>query len=180
MGLGWRPMNTSPFPRVAAMTVFIALTAGFAFRELRPAPPAKGTPVLWEFSFSELVAKTGSADWRVLEDRIYHTLPPLSGPKRIARRIVAQVVMPDAAQAAFIKQFQEAAVAALNAQGAVIKGQIDSSRSSVDLDRGERILTQLELPRRYYTVGNVQGVADYWCVGVSGRVTVIVCLMEGL
>jgi hypothetical protein len=183
-----KPRRLDPFARsrlrlwtrALLLTAFIGFTAGFALRELNPVPEAKGTSVLWEFSFSDLVSKAGPADWKVIEDRIFDGFPPLSRSKRIARRIVAEAMMPSSAQAAFVKKVQEAAVASLAAHGAAIKGQVDSSSSSVDMHRGERIATQLELPRRYYTVGQVQGVADYWCIAGSGRVMIIVSIMEGL
>jgi hypothetical protein len=38
---------------------------------------------------------------------------------------------------------------------------------------------RVDMPRRYYSLGDVHGVADIWYVAEAGHVTVIVSLIEG-
>ncbi len=39
--------------------------------------------------------------------------------------------------------------------------------------------SQLNLERKYYSIGKVEGVVDVWCLAESGAVTVIIQLIEG-
>ena len=166
--------------RPTLLGLVVGLAGGFAFwGHFRSTAEPKGTTALREFSFTDVAAKAGQADWQIIEDKVYDAFPPLSRFKRIARRIVAQATISDTAQAGFVAQFQQATVTALTLHGAIIKGQFDASRSSAQVLGGSNMLTQLELPRRYYTIGDVHGVADVWCIAESGRVTVIVSLIEG-
>ena len=164
----------------ALLGLVVGLTGGFViWGHFTDSAQSKGTAALREFSFPEVSARSGKADWQVIEDKIYDAFPPLSRSKRIARRIVAETTVSDTAQAGFIARFQQAAETSLTLHGAVIKGQFDASRSSAQVLRGNNILRQVELPRRYYAIGDVYGVADVWCVAESGRLTFIVSLIEG-
>lgn len=138
-----------------------------------------GTAVLREFSFSDVSAKAGNAEWQVIEDKTYDPFLPLSRSKQVARRIVAQATVPDSEQAGIMNRLQQASEAALESRGAVIKGQSDASQSTLNLEGNDKTLRQLDLPRRYYAVNDVHGVADVWCIGESGKLTCIVSLTEG-
>ncbi len=164
----------------ALVGLVVGLAGGFfIWGPLRDSVEPKGTTALREFSFADVSAKAGEADWQVIEDKIYEEFPSLSRSKRIARRIIAQATLPETAQAGFIARFQEAAETALTSRGAVMKGRFDASRSSAQVSGGSNLVRQLELPRRYYAIGDVHGVADVWCVAESGRLTCIVSLIEG-
>jgi hypothetical protein len=140
----------------------------------------QGTAALRSFSFTDVAAKAGQADFQIIEDKVYEGFPPLSRSKRIARRIIAQTTLSDTQQSDFVSRFQQTAEKALTSHGAVIKGQFDANRSSAQELGGSNILRQLELPRRYYAIGDVHGVADLWCIAESGKVTIVISLIEGL
>jgi hypothetical protein len=139
-----------------------------------------GTEFLRGFSFPAVAAKAGDAEWAIIEDRFYEPFPALGRSKGIARRIVARAIMPDADQQEFVAQFQLAAATALTSYGAIIKGQFDASQSSAHAGNGSPGRSLLDLPRRYYAIGDIHGVADVWCIAESGHVTVIISLMESL
>jgi hypothetical protein len=159
---------------VVGLAIGAALFGGF-----KDAAGPKGTPFLRELSFAAVAARAGQANWDVIEDRVYDPLPALGRSKRIARRIVAHAVLPDADPGTFARRFQQAMEEALASHGAVLKGEFDASRSSARLVNGSPVPLVLELPRRYYALGSVHGVADAWCIGASGEMTVIISLIEG-
>jgi hypothetical protein len=158
----------------------VGLTLGVVVSPWIRRPPAlKGTGLLREFSFARIASEAGSTNWQVIEDRTYEPIPALARSPGIARRIVARAELSDAELARFVAQFQSAASAALAAQGVRNTGQFDLTQDSTQVIEGKPIQHRLDLPRRYYAIGDVHGVADIGYVAESGRVTVIVSLIEG-
>lgn len=156
------------------------LTLGVVFSDRLQRPPAsKGTELLREFSLTAITAEMGPTNWQVIEDRIYQPFPALARSPRVARRMVARAELSDAELARFATQFQQAANAALNGQGARNTAQFDLTQDSTIVIDGKAIRHRLDLPRRYYAIGDIHGVADIWYVAEGGRVTVIVSLIEG-
>jgi hypothetical protein len=162
------------FGLVLGFALGVASSARFS----RPAVP-KGTALLRDFSLAAVAAKAGQTNWQVIEDRIYEPFPALARSKRIARRIIARANVADGAFDLFTTQFQQAASAALVAHGALNEAQFDQVQDSTRVVDGSPIRSRLDLPRRYYGIGDIHGVADIWYVAESGRVTVIVSLIEG-
>ena len=158
----------------------LGVSAGFflSARFNQPAVP-KGTALLREFSFTAIASQVGQTNWQVLEDRTYEPFPALARCKRIARRIVARVDIPDAEFDRFVTQFQQTITAALGARNARNTAQFELVQDSTRLMEGRSIRSRLDLPRRYYAIGNIHGVADIGYVAEMGRVTVMVSLIEG-
>ena len=143
-------------------------------------PAAKGSKLLREFSLTSMLAEAGSTNWQVMEDRTYEPFPALARYRGIARRIVARAELTDAEWAQFTMKIQAAVSAALEAQGARTTGQFELRHSSIQVTDGKPIRYDVDLPRRVYAIGDdVHGVADIGYVAESGRVTVIVSLIEG-
>ena len=163
----------------ALLGLVIGLAGGFVIRgQFRDGTVSPGSAVLREFSFADVSAKAGGAEWLVIEDKIVDPFLPLSRSKHIARRIVAQASVPDSDQAGYLNRLQQAAEAALESHGAVIKGQSNANQTTLKVEGNDKILRQLDLPRRTYAVDHIQGVADVWCIGESGKLTCIVSLIE--
>lgn len=170
--------NTLVWPLFVGLVLGVAL--GFILStQFSGSGAPKGTALLREFSFAAVAAKAGYTNWHVLEDRTYEPFPSLARSKRVARRIIAQAVMSDAELGRFTTQFQEAAKAALSAFNAVNKAHFDLVRDATKMINGSPVHSRLDLPRRYYAVGNIHGVADIGYVEEAGNVTVIVSLIEG-
>jgi hypothetical protein len=157
----------------------LGLTLGIAVSPwIRHPAEFKGTGLLREFSFATLAAKAGPTNWQIVEDRIYKPFPGLARSPGVARRIVARGELSDADLARFISQFQPAATAVLETGNARNTGHFDLSQDSAQVVDGKPTSRHLNLPRRYYAIGNIHGVADIGYIAESGRVTVIVSLME--
>src|SRR5262249_37294516 len=129
----------------------------------QPAAP-KGSALLRDFSLATVAAPAGQTNWHVVEDRIYESFPALARSPRIARRIVARADLPDSELSRFATQFQQAASAALVASGARNTGQFDLVEGSSRVVDGVPVQVRLDLPRRYYSLGDTHGVADIWYV----------------
>ncbi len=138
-----------------------------------------GTAILRDLSFAEFIGSVGSSEWHVVEDRVYDTFPPLSRNPGIARRIVAQSTLPVSEQDSFARNFQAASEEWIASHGGVIKGANNASRNSTDVVADGQIRTLADLPRRFYAKDNIHGAADFGCVVDSGRVTVIISIIEG-
>ena len=154
------------------------LCSFIAVRLSQPGAP-KGSALLRGFSLAEIAAPAGQTNWQILEDRTYQPFPGLAHSQRIARRIVARAEMPDSKLSHFATQFQQAVSAALVAAGARNTGQFDLVQASSQVVDGAPVQFRLDLPRRFYSLGDVHGVADVWYVVEGGHVTVIVSLVEG-
>ena len=139
----------------------------------------KGSALLRGFSLAAIATPTGQTQWQVLEDRIYEPFPALARAQRIARRIVARADMPDSELSQFATQFQQGVSAALVAAGARNTGQFDLVKGSSQVVDGAPVAFRLDLPRRFYALGDVHGVADIWYVVEGRHVTVMVSLVEG-
>lgn len=160
--------------------LLLGLALGFVFSEWanRPSMP-KSSALLREFSVTAVAAGVGHTNWQVLENRTYEPFPALARSPRIARRIVARAELSEAELGRFTAQFQRAATTALDNYGAVIKGQFDVAQDSTRVIDGAPVHSRVDLPRRYYAIGDIHGVADVWYIAESGRVTVMVSLVEG-
>jgi hypothetical protein len=164
--------------------LFVGLVLGgtlglfLSWRLNQPATP-RGSALLRGFSLATVAATTGQTNWQVIEDRIYEPFPARARFQRIARRIVARADLPASELSRFATQFQQAASAALIAAGALNTGQFDLVKGSSQVVDGSLVEVRLDLPRRYYSLGNVHGVADIWYVVEGGHVTLIVSLVEG-
>ncbi|MEE2886089.1 MAG: hypothetical protein VX951_01545 [Planctomycetota bacterium] len=140
----------------------------------------EGSPFLREFALADLTAKAGDGvEWEVLTDTTHDRFPALARSHRVARRIVATATMPGADQAKLAHQVQQATEAVLASHGAVVKGVFDTSSGSTTLVEGKPLRSHVEMPRWFYAIGDIHGVADVGCVAVSGRVTLLVSLIEG-
>lgn len=160
----------------------LILGAGLGFAlSLRPsrAEMPKGSTLLHEFSFATIAAKLGTTNWHVVEDKIYEPFPTLARAKRIARRIVARTEMSDGQLGLFATQFQQAVSAALVRYEALNAAQFDLIEDATRAIEGVPIRSRIDLPRRYYAIGDTHGVADVWYVAESGRVTLIASFIEG-
>ncbi len=166
------------WPLLIGLALGVTLGVVLGERSSRSAVP-EGSPLLREFSFAALTAKAGHTNWQVLEDRTYKPFPALSRSKRIARRVIARADMSDVELDRFTTQFQQAATATLDACGALNKAQFDLVQDATRVVDGSPIRSRLDLPRRYYAIGDIHGVADLGYIAESGRVTVIVSLIEG-
>ena len=143
------------------------------------ASPPKGTALFRDFSVPAIAAKVGQTNWQVIEDRIYEPFPTFARAKRIARRIVLRTDMREGELSAFATQFQQTTSKYLTSYGARNVAQFDVVQDSTKPIDGVPVRSRLDLPRRYYTIGDVHGVADVWYVAESGHVTVIASLIEG-
>lgn len=161
---------------IGFMGIAIGFFAGRGFTVNQKVVPSD---VLGELSFSKIISKVHSSEWEIIEDRVYDTLPPLSRSPRIARRIVAQSPLPDAEQTEFTSRFQAAAEEWITSCGATIKGQEDAQRTSVEATTDGTVRTLFDLPRRYYAVGDVHGVADFGCIARKDSAIVIISIIEG-
>ncbi|MHC1765199.1 MAG: hypothetical protein AB9869_13010 [Verrucomicrobiia bacterium] len=142
--------------------------------------PPQGTAFLRGFSLTEVASKAGESEWHILEDRVYEPFPAMARSKRIARRVVAQSRLPNAELGRFVSEFQKAASATLDAHGARPTGKFELTEDTTTVIDSLPVRSRLDLPRRYYAIGDVHGVADIWCLAESDRVTVIVSLIEGM
>lgn len=166
-------------PVLLFLAVMFGATVGFFLRgQIAIGHKSLGTAVLRELSFDDFIASVHSSEWQLVEDRVYDTFPPLSRNPAIARRIVAQSTLPIADQDSFARNFQTTAEKWLTSHGAVIKGQDNASRNSTKAGADGQVNTLVDLPRRFYSVGNIHGVADFGCIVDSGRVTVIISISE--
>ena len=145
-----------------------------------PLTEIEGSPFLREFALADLTAKASpGVEWEILTDTAHDRFPALARSHRVARRIVATATVPGADQARIAQQVQKAAEAALASHGAVVKGVFDTSSGSTTLVEGKPLRSHVEMPRWFYAIGDIHGVADVGCVAVSGRVTLLVSLIEG-
>lgn len=141
---------------------------------------ASSSAVLRDFSFAAIAAKAGQTNWQILEDRVYESFPSQALSKRIARRIVARANLPPNVDAGeFASRFQQTASAAPDSYGARNTAHFDLVKDSTSTASGVPFRSRVDLPRRYYTVGDIHGVADLWCIADPGHVTVIISLIEG-
>ena len=141
----------------------------------------KSLPVrcLKDLSFPRFMGQVDASEWRVSVDRIADTFPPLSRSPRIARRIVAHTTHLKSDQNEFATRFQRSAEDWIASHGATITGQHNAAYSSAVAMSASQLVTLVDLPRRYYAIENTHGVADFWCVSDSVRVTVIISIIEG-
>ncbi len=168
------------FPVLLLLAVVIGATIGFFLRgQIAIGRKVTGTAILRDLSFTEFIATAGSYEWHVIEDRVYDAFPPLSRSPRMARRIVAQSTLPVSEQDSFAKHFQAASEEWITSHGAEVKGASNASRNSTYGVGDGQISTLVDLPRRFYAKDNVHGAADFGCVVDSGRVTVIISIIEG-
>lgn len=166
-------------PVLILLAVTIGATVGYFLRgQMASGQKSLGTAILRELSFDEFIASFHSSEWELVEDRVYDTFPPLSRNPAIARRIVAQSTLPITEQDSFARNFQTTADKWLTSHGAVIKGQDNASRNSTKAGADGQVNTLVDLPRRFYSVDNIHGVADFGCIVDSGRVTVIISISE--
>ena len=166
-------------PLIIGLVLGISLGVVFSPWVNRPRMP-EGSAFFREFSFTEFAAGIEQTNWQVLEDRIYESFPSLARSQRIARRIVAHADLSESELGRFTSQFQQAAAASLSKHGAIIKGQFDLESYTTQIGDASASHSLIDLPRRYYAIGEIHGVADIWYVAESGRVTVMVSLIEGL
>ncbi len=130
-------------------------------------PQTEGSPFLREFPLADLTAKAGQGvEWEVLTDTTHDRFPALARSHRVARRIVATAIVPGADQAEFAQQIQKAVEAVLASHGAVVKGVFGTSGGSTTLVKGKPLTSHVEMPRWFYAIGDVHGVADVGCVAV--------------
>lgn len=159
--------------------VLIGFAIGFFFGtwSIRSAAP-KRSRFFREFSFSAVAAKADETNWKVITDKVCEPFPPFGRPQRISRLIVAHdTTMSDAEQNRATAQLRKAVLDRAAAYGAIIRGAEGGSSSSARAEQPTR--SQLDLTRKYYSIGEIQGVVDVWCLAESGGVTVIVQLIEG-
>ena len=166
------------WPLLLGLVLGLAAGSFVSTRCSGPGVP-KGTALLRGFSLATVAAGTGQTNWQVIEDRTYETFPALARSKRIARRIVARAEMSDQELSLFATQFQQAVSQALVGYGALNAAQFDVVQDATRVVNGSPVRSRLDVPRRYYVLGDVHGVADIWYVAEGGRVTVIVSLIEG-
>jgi len=60
----------------------------------------------------------------------------------------------------------------------MIKGQQDANYVAEAVTDGE-VRALIDLPRRYYAIGDVNGVADFGCLAHQGMVAIIISIIEG-
>jgi hypothetical protein len=137
-----------------------------------------GSEFLRNLRFADLAAKAGEATWEILEDKIYEKFPPLGRSPHVGRRIVAQVSSSSSERQHFVARFQGAVKDALRGHGAMVKGEISLHKSGTAIKEGVNGSSLLDLPRTYYSIEDIHGVADIWCIADSGGITVIVSLIE--
>jgi hypothetical protein len=158
----------------------LGVASGFFFSaRLNRAAMPKGTSLLREFSLITVLAKAGQTNWQIIEDRTYEPFPALARSKRIARRIVARAELSDAELDWFTTGFQQAASEALVSYNARNTAQFDLVQGSERVVEGSPIRSRVDLPRRYYAIGDIHGVADIWYIAESGRVTLMASFIEG-
>lgn len=137
-----------------------------------------GSEFLRSLRFADLAAEAGESTWETLEDTIYEKLPPLGRRQQVGRRIVAQVSSSSSEQQDLVARFQQAVKDALREHGAMVKGEISLHKNRTEVKEGVNVSTLLDLPRLYYSIEDIHGLADIWCIADSGRLTVIVSLIE--
>ena len=164
---------------LVGLLIGVVVGFGLSGRFGRPALP-ESSALLREFSFVAVAGQLGQTNWQVLDDRTYKPFPALARSQRIARRIVARADLTDAKLEKFTTEFQAAATTAMEAYGAVNKAQFDMAQESTRVIGGSPVRSRVDLPRRYYAIGEIHGVADLWYIAESGHVTVIVSFIEGL
>ncbi len=138
-----------------------------------------GTAFLRGFTLPPVPGRTGQTNWLVLEDRVYEPFPSLARAKRVARRIVAQTEMSDEEVGLFATRFPQVVRETLDTHQARNEAQFELTRDATRVVDGAPVRSRVDFPRRYYALGDVHGVADCWYVSESGRVTVMVSLIEG-
>ena len=159
--------------------VLVGVAIGFPFGTwfIRSAE-MKGSPFFREFSFSAVAPKAGETNWKVITDKVHEPFPPFGRPQRISRLIVAHdTTMSDAEQDRAFAQLSKAVFERAAAYGAIIRGADGRNYWSARAEPPAR--SQLNLQRKYYSIGEIQGVVDVWCLAESGGVTVIIQLIEG-
>jgi hypothetical protein len=166
---------------VAAVAgVVVGILFGFLLRgQISARGTTQGTGVMQNFNFNQFITTAGSSEWEIVEDKIYDRLPPLSSTARIARRIVAQSTMLDFEQNDFAERFQNAAEQWITSCGGTIKGQQEANRATAEAAAQGAVYNLISAPRRYYSLDDVHGVADFWIIANSGKVTVIISFLEG-
>jgi hypothetical protein len=161
--------------------VLLGLGAGFMLSNWFNQPaPIHGTAFLREFSFPTLVARAGQTNWHVREDRVYEPLPSLARSPAIGRRIVAQTQMTDRDFAAFATRFEQTARDMLHEHEAMNKACFDLVYDTTRVLDNRPVRSRISMPRRYYAIGDVHGVADIGYVAENGQVTVLISLVESL
>jgi hypothetical protein len=164
----------------AVVGIAAGVALGFAISaRLHHLPQPTGSALLREFSLPAISAKTTCTNWHILEDRIYEQFPPLARSRRIARRIVARTEMPVNDVDGFSTSLQQAIRRIFDAQGAMNKGFYDLTQSGSKYVEGVHLHSRVHLPRWFYAIGETHGVADFWYVAESGRVTLMVSFIEG-
>lgn len=153
--------------------------SGFLLAWSKPTAPAKSTAFLREFSFRELAAQAGQTNWTVREDRLYEPFPSMARSQRVGRRVIAQAEISKEDFGGFTTKFDNAVRALLGEYGAMAKGHFDTLYDVTRRIDDKTVRSRIDLPRRYYAIGDVHGVADFGYVAEDGRVTVIISLMEG-
>ena len=68
----------------------------------------------------------------------------------------------------------------MESYGAVNKAQFDLAEASTRVIGGFPVRSRFDLPRRYYAIGAIHGVADLWSSQSPVALSVIVSLIEGL
>jgi len=162
-----------------ALGVLVGIAVGFPLGTwfVRSAAP-QSTAFFREFSFSSVAPMAGQTNWTIITDKVYEPFPPFGRPRRIARLIVAHdTTMSDAEQDRATAQLIKAVFERAATYGAIIRGAESASNTAIRVVPQAR--SQLDLQRKYYSIGKTQGIVDVWCLGESGGVTVIVQLIEG-
>ena len=157
----------------------LGVTVGLVVSRSVRSPAPKGTSLLLEFSLAALAAEAGATNWQVFEDRTYRPFPALARSPHVARRIVGRAEVPDPDLDKFIAKFHRAATTALETPNARLTGQFDLIQDSTQVVEGKPVRRRLELPRYFYSIGDLHGAADIGYVLEAGRVTFIASLIEG-
>ena len=171
-------MKPSSVVKLLVAVVVSAVIIFFSRGNFSISQKVAGTAVLHDLSLTELTANLGTSEWNVIEDRVYEAFPSLSRSPRIARRIVAQATLPDSDQSEFVSRFHNAGEEWIESQGAVIKGEYEANQTHIQVAGGQ-FHTSVDLPRRYYALDDINGVADFGCIADSRRVTLILSIIEG-
>ncbi|MCP5043733.1 MAG: hypothetical protein GY944_22115 [bacterium] len=87
--------------------------------------------------------------------------------------------MSSAEQAGFIEKFQAAAEALMRSYKAIKTGRSSAGKSSNTMIEGALIRSDVSMPRRFYPIGDIHGVADICCDGEAGKITVVISVIEG-
>ena len=137
-----------------------------------------GTAVLHDLSLVELLGNLGESEWNIIEVKVYDTFPSLTRSPRIARRVIAPTTLSDSEPGEFARRFQLAGEEWISSHAAIIEVEYEVIGTRIDGAEGQR-LTSVDLPRRYYAIDDIHGVADFGCIADSGRVTLIISIIEG-